>query len=488
MSNNYRSIAKANVLFGGVQVYNILISIIRSKIVAVLLGPEGMGIMGLFNSTLDLVKSATNMGLQTSAVREVALAGKEENAIRVSEVGYVLSQLVWCTGFLGVIVTFLFAPYLSDFAFNSREYTIHFRILSVTLLIYQLTVHYNVLLQGMRRLRLLAQANVIGSTVGLVIIMPLFYFWKYDAIMPSIIISALILYLSARFSARNLKFSPLSMQWKEVFVRGKQMMLMGVLLSLTGFMDVIVSYLVKIAITQWGSIAEVGLYNAGYSMVLSYVGLVFTSIGTDYFPRLSAVSGDKLQYNQLINQQFELMVLVLTPLILLFIAFSPYLLQLLYSSKFTGISIMICWLTSGMIFRAIAWCPGFMYIARNDTKLYLVIYIITIAVELVLFIGSYYLMGLDGLGISFLLMNILNCASSVIITKWKYGCEYSRVSYRLMILSVTAIAICLAVSYWEHIGRFVIYALITIPFCVFSIKELDKRLDIIQLLKRKISK
>lgn len=485
MSNDYRSIAKANILFGGVQIYNIFINIIRSKIIAVLLGPEGMGIMGLFNSTLDLVKSITNMGLQTSAVREIALAEKDKDASKISNVSYVLSRLVWYTGFLGVIVTFFFAPYLSEFAFNNRGYTIHFRILSSTLLIYQLTVHYNALLQGLRRLRLLAQANVIGSTIGLIIIIPLFYFWKYDAIMPSIILSALILYIAARFSAKDLKFLPLSMQWKKVFVYGRQMIVMGILVSLTGFMDVIVSYLVKIVITKWGSVAEVGLYSAGYSMVLGYVGLVFSSIGTDYFPRLSAVSEDKLQYNQLINKQFELLVLVLTPLILLFIAFSPYLLQLLYSSEFTSISVMICWLTSGMIFRAIAWCPGFMYIARNDTKLYLTIYIITIIVELILFVGSYYLWGLNGLGISFLLMNFLNSLSSVLITKWKYGCQYSRVSYRLMMLSVIAIGICLAASYWENIGRFVIYGLIMIPFSTFSIKELDKRLNILHSFKNK---
>ena len=58
---SYRSIMKATSLFGGVQVFNILISIIRSKFVAILLGPAGLGIVGLLQSTIGLVTSLTSL-------------------------------------------------------------------------------------------------------------------------------------------------------------------------------------------------------------------------------------------------------------------------------------------------------------------------------------------------------------------------------------------------------------------------------------------
>lgn len=54
-TRSYRNIFKATTLFGGVQVYQILISIIRSKFVAVLLGTAGMGIQGMFLSSISLV-------------------------------------------------------------------------------------------------------------------------------------------------------------------------------------------------------------------------------------------------------------------------------------------------------------------------------------------------------------------------------------------------------------------------------------------------
>ena len=133
--SNYKSIAKGNALFGGVQLYNILISIFRSKLVAVILGPDGMGIMGLLNSSIDLVKSATNFGLQTSAVRDISLANNTNDIKKIEHVNAIVSKIVWFTGFLGLFTCFIFAKYLSIWSFGNEEYTNILRILSIVLLI-----------------------------------------------------------------------------------------------------------------------------------------------------------------------------------------------------------------------------------------------------------------------------------------------------------------------------------------------------------------
>ena len=54
--NSYGSILKATGLFGGVKVFEILMSIVRTKFVALLLGPSGMGIYGLISSPINLIK------------------------------------------------------------------------------------------------------------------------------------------------------------------------------------------------------------------------------------------------------------------------------------------------------------------------------------------------------------------------------------------------------------------------------------------------
>ena len=70
--DSYRQIMKATSVFGGVQVFQILISIVRSKFVAILLGPAGMGIVGLLTATTGLVNGFTNFGLGTIAVKNIS--------------------------------------------------------------------------------------------------------------------------------------------------------------------------------------------------------------------------------------------------------------------------------------------------------------------------------------------------------------------------------------------------------------------------------
>ena len=47
---------------------NILIGLIRNKLVAVLLGPLGMGIVALYTSTINFIVNTSNLGIHASAV------------------------------------------------------------------------------------------------------------------------------------------------------------------------------------------------------------------------------------------------------------------------------------------------------------------------------------------------------------------------------------------------------------------------------------
>ena len=149
--NSYKESLKATSLFGGVQVYNILIGIIRSKFVAVLLGPVGMGINGLLISATDLIMSLTNLGLGTSAVRDIAEANATKDAGKIALVIRVFRWLVWLTGLLGAVICLLFSPYLSYVTFGNYQYTVAFVILSSSVLFKQLATGQTALLQGMRK-------------------------------------------------------------------------------------------------------------------------------------------------------------------------------------------------------------------------------------------------------------------------------------------------------------------------------------------------
>ncbi len=67
----------------------------------------GMGIVGLLTSTTGLISGLTNFGLGTSAVKNIAEAIGTKNEIRIATVVKVMRRLVWFTGILGALITFI---------------------------------------------------------------------------------------------------------------------------------------------------------------------------------------------------------------------------------------------------------------------------------------------------------------------------------------------------------------------------------------------
>lgn len=71
-NDSYSHILKYTGIFGSVQGLSILIGLVRNKFAALLLGTTGMGLVSLFNSTINMVVSATNFGIPTSGVRDIS--------------------------------------------------------------------------------------------------------------------------------------------------------------------------------------------------------------------------------------------------------------------------------------------------------------------------------------------------------------------------------------------------------------------------------
>lgn len=100
----YKDSFKSSLLYSGVQVFQILISLIRSKFIAMILGPSGMGITSLLRSTTDLISTTTNLGLKTSVVKSIASARSNGDLEKISQTIAVMRILVLLTGLIGLLI------------------------------------------------------------------------------------------------------------------------------------------------------------------------------------------------------------------------------------------------------------------------------------------------------------------------------------------------------------------------------------------------
>lgn len=483
-SSSYRQIMKATSIFGGVQVFNIIISILRSKIMALLLGPAGIGILGLFNSTILLISSLTNFGLGISGVKDIATAKESKDDRRIAKVSTVVRRLVWVTGVFGALMTLLLSKWLSEIAFGHSDYTLAFVWLSSTVLLKQLASGEFVILQGLRRLKDLAMANMIGSALGLVVSIPLYYYLRLDGIVPGLIVTAVFIYLVSLYFGRKVKTEKTKVSAKQLRVEGKGMMTMGFMLSLSGIMVLGESYAIRIFINSIGGVEEVGLYNAGIALITTYVGLLFTAMETDYYPRLSTVAGNNAKSNELVNQQTEIALLILAPVLIAFLIFIDWVIIILYSSEFLAVNVMIYWAFLGMFFKVPAWVVGFIFIAKGKSKLFFWSELISNLYLLGLNLLGYYYGGLTGLGLSFLIAYILYLIQVYWIAKVKYGFGFHRGCITLFGLQFALALVCFALLHWVTAPWIYIIGVPIILISVwYSFKELDKRLNLKEILK-----
>lgn len=484
--SSYRQILKATSIFGGVQVFNILISIVRSKIIAVLLGPAGMGIAGLLTSTTGLMSALTNFGLGTSAVKDIAEAHGTGDTQRMAKTVSVFRRLVWFTGLFGSMLTLVISPWLSELTFGDRSYTWSFVFLSVTLLIGQLTAGQNVILQGTRQLKYLASANMIGSVVSLLITLPLYYFYGLEGIVPALIVMSFGTLAVASYFSRKVTIPFYSPSFLEIKEKGKGMLKLGFFLSLSGLIATLVSYLLRIYISNTGSVDDVGLYSAGFQIIGTYVGLVFTAMGTDYYPRLAAVAGDQKQANLLVNQQAEIALLILLPIVLIFMVFIPLVVNLLYSEKFLPINEMIVWAAYGMFFKAGSWAIAFQFLAKGSSRFFFFNELSTNMYMFLLNILGYHYFGLTGLGFSFLLTYFIYFLQVLWLTNFKYQFKIQFGFIKFLLISLFFGACCLAlISYFNGLLRYLIGGCIVGLGVIIAIWELEKRINLFSLLNWK---
>ncbi|MEO8773842.1 MAG: O-antigen translocase [Gelidibacter sp.] len=486
--SSYRQALKATSLFGGVQGVNIVISIIRSKFVAVLLGPLGMGIAGLLNSTINVVGEFAKLGLDTSAVKEIALFNNKDQKKLILIVSS-LKRIIWFTGLLSSVFAIIFASFLSRLTFGNTDYTWSFIWISVALVFKQLTYGELAVLQGLRKLKYLAKSNVYASFVGLFVVIPLYYFFKIDGIVPGIILSAILSYVFSRYFSHKVKIKSLKLSNRQAFRHGRPMLKLGLMLSIRSSITLLSAYGIQIFISHVGGIDEVGFYLAGFVIINSYVGVIFNAMQTDYFPRLSAMTNDPGRLRDTVLHQAVIALLIITPIIILFFMVAPIAIELLYSKEFLLITVFVSWGMFGTFFKAVSWAMGYVILAKGDSKLFIKTAVLFNFIYVTSLILGYTYYGLFGVGFAFFCYNILHLIIVKVITFYKYDLYFNRNFHWLFVICLLMCSTTFALSYLTiPLLKYSLMMLMVFISLTFTLYQLNKKLDIKAVLQQFLKK
>jgi O-antigen/teichoic acid export membrane protein len=478
---SYKEIFKATSIFGGVQVFIILIGIVRVKFVALLLGAAGVGLIGLLQNFVTLSSSLASFGIQQSGVKFIAEIKNIDNQEKITKI---IRSLIFFSAILGFLLCIIFAKEISILVFeNFEDKNINIiRILSFAVFFFILESGEQSVLQGLRQIKKLAKARIISSLVALIFSLPIYYFFGLEGVSYTIVLVYLINFISASIFSRYFFQLKTSITFPELVDKGKSILSLGVAMALSTILMLSSFFYIKTYISNNGGLNQLGFYEAGFVLVNSYASLIFMAMAKDYFPRLSLENKNNKKLELMCNQQIEIGILILFPVIVTMLVFMSLILNILYTKEFLVVKPYLYWAFLGVLFKLVSWSQSYIILAKGKGKVFISYEIVGSIILIASHILGYKYLGLEGLGIGYLIFNIIYF---IIVLSINYFLFKIKIYSNIFILFMIILLVSSFVSFYNFIGINDLYMNLLNLFFVasvlfYSIYTLNKKIGLLK--------
>ena len=233
---------------------------------------------------------------------------------------------------------------------------------------------------------------------------------------------------------------------KGILGEGMGMVRLGVAFTLAGVLGSGAEFIIRTYLNNVAELETVGLYNTGYILTMTYAGLVFSAMETDFFPRLSAVNTQWRSCNEIVNKQIEVSLLLISPLLVAAQFAIPFVIPILLSDQFLPVVDMVRILLLAIYLRAIKLPVAYHPLAKGDSLSYLLLEAIYDIVVVLLVIWGYMQWELVGTGIAIALSAIFDYLMILGYTyyKYHYRLTFAVVGYSALHITLGGIAFLLA--------------------------------------------
>jgi antigen flippase len=443
----YGQILKSSAIVGGATFLNVGIGIVRTKTLALLLGPGGFGLAGLYTSIISLTQSIAGMGVNSSGVRQIAEAANSGDRDRVARTTIVLRRTSIVLGLLGAALLLLFSRQVSIVTFGNTGQWRAICLLSAAVLFQLISAGQGALIQGMRLIANLAKMNVIGAFSALIISVPVVYVWREKGIALSLVLVAATTIFTSWWYSRKVQINSVRLTHVETRAETAGLLKLGIAFMVSGLLVPGVAYFIRVILLHKAGIAATGMYQSAWTLGGLYVGFILQAMSADFYPRLSAVASNDAECNRLVNEQALVGLLIAGPGVLATLTFAPLVIVLFYSAKFAGSVEVLRWISLGATLQVVTWPMGFIIVAKSRQNLFLVSELLWAISAIGLAWICITRWGLKGAGIAFFLAYLAHWMIVYPITRRLSGFRWSRENRELGSASLALIAIVFASFY-----------------------------------------
>ena len=356
-------------VIGSANGLKIIVSLARMKVLALLLGPSGIGLLSIYNSLQAMVSTAAGLGMGNSGVRELASARGEEASL--SRIRRVLMAAHLVQGGLAMAGVWLLREPISVWLLGDAAHATEVGLVGLAILFTLMASAQTALLQGLRRIGDLGRVTVLGALVGTVVGLVAVWVQGQAGLIWFVLAQPLAAFLVAlRFTRKLPKPTTPRLRLAEIWAIWKPMARLGVAFMLGGLATAATLLLVRGKIAQDLGLDAAGQFAAAWGITMIYVGFLLSAMAADYYPRLTEVITDREAATRLMNDQAQLGLAIGGPVLLLLIGLAPWAITLLYSSEFTDAVALLQWQTVGNVFKIASWPLSFSIVAAARAKTY----------------------------------------------------------------------------------------------------------------------
>lgn len=405
--SSYRTILRSSSILGGAQVINIAVGLVKMKVVAVLLGPEGVGFIGLYQSLIQTGASIASLGVGTVGTRQIATAHAEGGE---EAVGRIRRALFWGTMLLALIGAALFwlaSGWIARVVLADATLAPDVAWLSLGVALTVAAGSQGALLTGLRRVSDLARINVGAGIIGVALGILALWLWGAQGLITLVLIAPISTFLLGHLYVLRLgppagspsRLPEMAGEWRAMATLGFAFMLSSIITAL--------GHLAARTLVQRELGAEaLGQFQAAWAIGITYLSFALNAMGTDYYPRLTAAIRDPATATRLVNEQTEVALLLCAPVLLAILSLAPWVVQLLYSADFGPAVEILRWQLLGDMLKVISWPLGFVIVASGAGKTFVVTESLGVAVFVFGVLIGLPILGVTATGVAFFALYI----------------------------------------------------------------------------------
>ncbi len=367
-----KSLLRSTVLIGSSSIATTLVSILRVKALALMLGPAGLGLLGVLAGIASAATTVAALGSDTSGTRRIALA--RDDAVMLARVRRMLGLIAIVHGLASAALIWWLREPIAAWALGTTNYADEVGLVGIAVALSLVAGLQIAQLQGLARVGDIAQINILASLGSTAIGLLAVWTWGIEGIVFLVLAQpALAALLATHRMAGQIKsqgaqsgIRELMRDWVTAITHGAPYMLSFLMLAL-------VPLAIRALVVRDLGIEAAGHFHAAWTMSVIYIGFLLNAMSADYFPRLTALVGDRTAAIALVNDQVQLGLAIGGVALLIILGGAPILVPLLYSTEFAPAVEIVELQALGNLMKIAGWPIAFIAMARGRaTQFFLV--------------------------------------------------------------------------------------------------------------------